>query len=358
MRTNNKGISLIEILVVTAIIATLSGLLIPQFIKYISDKRATACVEHRDAIVSVCEKMVYGRQYPLDDLDGLVLNEINIGNLPASIPDEYKEDLKRHINCPEHGTMSITVSGGVIHCTCSLPDHEQEVSADLTTWAGTSTVTIDPSFTTPSGGIVPPIPDPPEDPEDPDIPEETPPSDPYNSSYWPYPEDPVWDTVVNNSDAHVYITVPSGKFPLRTAGGSTVVCVAIDKNGDHKLKVSKSASSDPTMLLCGGAAGGGSEAVIITNGLEYTSASLIEAASKNSTIYKDTGKGAEGSNKGKPDRDDQFWISGGTIYTCTTSGKRYIYFHQGQEWTDLPAENSTANQIGNWYFVGDTDQLH
>ena len=139
---DNRGISIIEIVVALAIVVTLSGLLIPQFMKYATDKRETACLEHREAIIGVCEKMVYGRQYPVSSMDGLILDDTHIGLLPPSIPAEYKEDLKRHANCPDGGVMTITTSGATIQCTCSV--HSGTVSSDVTTWSGHAESSEDP----------------------------------------------------------------------------------------------------------------------------------------------------------------------------------------------------------------------
>ena len=142
MRKDNRGVSLIELITVVAIITTLSGLITPQLMKYVAQKREMACQEHREAIVNVCEKMVYGRQYPVSGLNGLTLDETNIGLLPASVPSEYKEDLKRHAQCPDGGTMRLTTSGVTVICTCSF--HSGSVSTDLTTWSGHAVSSEDP----------------------------------------------------------------------------------------------------------------------------------------------------------------------------------------------------------------------
>ncbi len=144
-RINNKGVSLIELIVVIAIIATLSGLVTPQLMKYVSQKREMACNENREAIINDCEKMVYARQCTVDFLDGKTVNESNIDDItiwPAGISAEIKEDIKRHANCPEGGVITITTSGATVQCSCSV--HSTKASVDLTTWSGVSVSSEDP----------------------------------------------------------------------------------------------------------------------------------------------------------------------------------------------------------------------
>lgn len=347
-KTNNKGVSLLELVVVIAIMTTLTGLLVPQFIKYVSEKRQTACVEHREAAVNICEKIVVGRYATLTELNGVQLNDVGINALPAAIPDEYKEALRRHSECPDHGTMSIRVVNGTIQCVCSDPSHaSQDVAVDVTTWSGESIARMDPPMSTVSG--VEYDPHDPDDPEDEDDNDEDEPEEDVTNSYWPYPEDSRWTTMDSSSDAHIDIDVPSGLFPIRTAGGSTVYYCAIDKNGTHKLSVYKSKAGDPSAYTFGS----DSEAVIITNGINYNVDSFAKAVENNPGMWVDNGK------KGEIDKDDQFWISGGTIYTCA-NGRRYIYFHQGQELAKMPPENFEGNKTGegNWYYVGDSDQIN
>lgn len=344
---DNNGFSLLELIVTIAIVVTLSGLLIPQFTRYTKEKKETACVENREAVVNICEKLVYGRAVPLSTLSGVTLTETNIAALPSTISEVEKEALKRHCECPDHGVMTITVTDGIVHCVCNSPEHSADVAVDMTTWTGSGLVTIDPHFDTPSGSYTPPGPGPEDPPEDPPNDEEDNPD--YLSSYWPYPEDPRWNDIDSSGDAFIEVNVPSGLFPVRTAGGSTIYFCAINRYGsaDGKLKIYKSKAGDPMYYLCGSE----SEAVIVTNGLNYNKDTLIEAATANRTMWVDVG-----TQDGQIDRGDHFWISGGTIYTCSESGRRYIAFHQGLEEVDLPPENCTANNFGNWYYVGATDQ--
>ncbi|MCR5798441.1 MAG: type II secretion system GspH family protein, partial [Lachnospiraceae bacterium] len=109
---DNRGLSLLELIAVIAIMAVLTGLLVPMFGKYISDKRTMACEENREAILNVFEKCVYGTGTE-ETLGGgqqsiimatdhdikLLLSastggESDYNNLV--IPAEYKEEIKSH----------------------------------------------------------------------------------------------------------------------------------------------------------------------------------------------------------------------------------------------------------------------
>ncbi len=358
----NKGVSLLELVVALAIVATLSGLLIPQFTRYITSKRATACEEHREAIISICEKLVYGRGISLDQLNG---KPVFVPGDPTSVVEistissEDKEALKRHSECPDGGTIKLRVVGGVLQCYCEHADgtihsvthgddNDEFVAVDLTTWSGNAIVSADPTFDTPSGyTYTPPTP------EDEDVTEsgggDTPEDEDYPETYWPYPEDPYWTNVEYSADPAKEIPVPSGLFPVRTAGGSTVYLVAIRKNdGETTLRVTKNMAADPMNYLIGT---GGTEAVIATNGLMYDSESIKKAVENNRSMWNDV------DNDNNIEATDQYRISGGTIYKCPGSNKRYIYFHTGREWTTLPPEGFAGNKTGNWYWVGDADQI-
>ena len=340
---DNTGLSLIELIVVAAIMTTLTGLLVPQFVKYIGEKRETACEESREEIVNVCEKMVYAG-VPLANLDGL--NATNIGGLTTS--EEYKEALKSHWYCSDGGTFEVTVNSGVIHCRCSQHDnamHDKDVVADMTTWDGVGDNTEDPSFDVPTVAVAltpgtTPIPT---------ISTDPPPVPTIGAGYWPYPNDSRWDAAGRYPGAYVPMTVPSGKFAIRNSGGSPVYFVMINRVNPDGIgnstftNLTWEHAADPSYYVAGV---GGCEDVVKCSGTEWTQQSIEEAAVVNPSL--------------KETNTNKYRVASGDIFTLN-NGERYIYFSQSSDsngstfYVELPPQDTPVgkNSVGNWYRMGE-----
>ena len=78
MRKNNKGFSLVELIIVIAIMAILAGALAPALIKYINKSRRSADISNADTIRTAC-------QTAMSDEDAMVA--IGTGVTGASVSD-------------------------------------------------------------------------------------------------------------------------------------------------------------------------------------------------------------------------------------------------------------------------------
>lgn len=53
-KTNNKGFSLVELIIVIAIMAILVGVLAPQYLKYVEKTRVSADMDQLDSVYTAC----------------------------------------------------------------------------------------------------------------------------------------------------------------------------------------------------------------------------------------------------------------------------------------------------------------
>ena len=173
------GFTLLEVIVVVAIMAVLGTVVAPQFFRYVEQNRAKACQLDREGILAVYERCIYEEKKALTQDD---LKAVMDGSDPAT-----KNEVSQFKRCPLNGIYTATVANGVAMITCSCEGHE-EAMVDFAAW-GTKELAegLDEPFTQEN------IPDAPEqgDPssEEPSTEEET----PVGSGIWPYEDDPRWE---------------------------------------------------------------------------------------------------------------------------------------------------------------------
>lgn len=73
-KTNNKGFSLVELIIVIAIMAILIGVLAPQYIKYVEKSRKSADSSLVDSCASAVQVALTDDDYDLTTVTGTVTN--------------------------------------------------------------------------------------------------------------------------------------------------------------------------------------------------------------------------------------------------------------------------------------------
>ena len=152
----NKGFSLIELVIVIAIMAVLVGLIAPAFNKYIRSNREKACKQNREALLAIYERAVFDSSTSIDLSDKAKLAKfIPISDLSDSdssidggtLYKPVRVELHNYAVCPLHkntGTYNeygVDKETGTAWIKCS--DCENIVSVDLTGWSTQAATTGD-----------------------------------------------------------------------------------------------------------------------------------------------------------------------------------------------------------------------
>ncbi len=114
MKRMLKGFTLVEIMIVVAIIAILAAVAIPNFIKYRRSSQATACVSNLKQIQAAKEQCL---------MAGKELTSANLYGATCYIKVEP--------HCPAQPTASYTIGDATTDPTCG---YTQTDASDTSTW--------------------------------------------------------------------------------------------------------------------------------------------------------------------------------------------------------------------------------
>lgn len=90
-KTNNKGFSLVELIIVIAIMAILVGVLAPQYMKYVEKSRISADKDLLDSVYSACTTaysdpdLVNAADYPTAPASGTAAVTLGSGDYSAEV---------------------------------------------------------------------------------------------------------------------------------------------------------------------------------------------------------------------------------------------------------------------------------
>ena len=112
MKKNNNGFSLVELIIVIAIMAVLVGVLAPQFIKYVEQSRRSRDIqtaqEVREAVLAdIADNKLSGS----GTLSAQAGNPTTLGETPAASHTTYKDSSFVATYNAVTGTCSVTVDG-------------------------------------------------------------------------------------------------------------------------------------------------------------------------------------------------------------------------------------------------------
>ena len=115
MKKNIKGFTLVEIMIVVAIIGIIIAIAVPAFLRARENSRGRACQENLAKIDGSKEQ--YGLEFKLGNGADITMTQLIQPNL-AAVGEGY---LKKAPGCPANGSYTVGVLGADPSCNYSAP---------------------------------------------------------------------------------------------------------------------------------------------------------------------------------------------------------------------------------------------
>lgn len=126
---NNKGFSLIELIVVVAIMAVLVGVLAPAYLRYVEKARRQTCYWNMDNVVREVQLRAFSDPDFMEDITAAAGQ-----NATGDVTNFVRGTDIQVPTCPSRGDYTITfnTSTGILEMTCTMTVHNLPVDGEVT----------------------------------------------------------------------------------------------------------------------------------------------------------------------------------------------------------------------------------
>ena len=145
-KMNNKGFSLVELIIVIAIMAVLVGVIAPAYLRYVEKSRKSADVQAIDAVMSAMEAAAIDPSLDFSTVNTMtvILSEsgLSINHNGVDDKDKVEEELEETLGdyklkgtwvTGENATNQIVIEGTVDAGTVTFKSAQKDAIADYST---------------------------------------------------------------------------------------------------------------------------------------------------------------------------------------------------------------------------------